>query len=73
MVLEIFKIADVEGEDYNLEELIPEKLVQPFKQKLGELLKLPPRMVIARLYRDSKWHNKVVEAAKIHIIEKMKA
>lgn len=61
------EIADTEGEDYNLKDMIPESLKDYLKKSIKELIDYPPRIILSKLYQDSKWRNAVIEAAKIYI------
>lgn len=66
MVLNIFKIAEIEGEDFNLKDMIYEYNCEIFKE-INELLKYPPRIVISKLYMDDRWRRIVLKAAKTYL------
>jgi len=63
-------LADEEGEDYTIKELISmygvvnKDLVTKY---LGDLANEVPRIVIAKLYRNPLWRKYLVKAAKIYL------
>ena len=61
------EIADIEGEDYNLKDMISESLKQYLEKSIKELIDYPPRIILSKLYYDSEWRNAVIKAAKIYI------
>ncbi|RLG75743.1 MAG: hypothetical protein DRO23_02965 [Thermoprotei archaeon] len=66
MVLKIFKIAEIEGEDFNLNDMIYEDNYEIFNE-IKELLKYPPRIVISKLYIDDKWRGVVLKAVRTYL------
>jgi len=66
MVLKIFKIAEIVGEDFNLNDMIYEDNYEIFNE-IKELLKYSPRIVISKLYIDDKWRRVVLKAARTYL------
>ncbi len=72
MVEFILEIAEVEGEDYNLVDMVRDDSIRELLYKhLSELASCPPRIVISKLYLKPEWRNVVDYVAHRFIERKM--
>jgi len=69
MVLKIFEVAEIEGEDYDLHNLIADSKLC---HELSYLSKYPPRVAIAKLYLNRDWREAVLKAAKMYLKAKLR-